>query len=208
MTSIDYLDEDSPVNRQKYAVLSYTVSQPDTKGKGKDKQGGNFSMFKIRGSYDTIEECEARIKKLQSVDKYFHMFVVEVGKWGCLMSEEELKKQELDFVYQNKAMNELVKGYKDNKDKNDVEFEKRKEWMKQKAIRDGTPEGQEELANKKEHYLSVKDRYEQSAEHLSQLHQQIKEVTEVYEKSKDKIQTYTVEEIEEAEKELGKLKID
>lgn len=202
----DFLDEDSQVYKQKYAVFSYTV--PGADPKGKRREGGNFPMFKIRGSYETIEECEKRIKDLQKADKYFHMFIVEVGKWGCLMSEEELRNQDVDAKYQNEAMNELVKGYKENKDKNDIEFEKRKEWMKQKAIQDGTPEGQAILAGQKEHYISVKNRLDQSTEHIAQLYQQLKEVQEIYDSAREKIQSYTPEEIEGAEKELGKLKIE
>ena len=202
----DFLDEDSQVYKQKYAVFSYTIPKPDLKGKR--TEGGNFPMFKIRGSYATQEECETRIKALQKVDKYFHMFIVEVGKWGCLMSEEEIKNQDVDASYQNEAMNELVKGYKENKDKNDVEFEKRKDWMKQKAIQDGSKEGQAVLAGKKEHYISVKDRLDQSLENLVQLDQQVRELTDIHNKAREKIQTYTPEEIESAEKELGKLKIE
>ena len=63
MVEVDFLDEDSKVYKQTYAVFSYTL--PCTDPKGKRTEGGGFPMFKIRGSYETVEECERRIKKLQ-----------------------------------------------------------------------------------------------------------------------------------------------
>lgn len=201
MTEVDFLDEDSKVYKQTYAVFSYTL--PGVDPKGKRSEGGGFPMFKIRGSYDTVEECEQRIKKLQGEDAYFHMFVVEVGKWGCLKSDEELKDQNLDSKYQEEQMNTLIKGYKENKDKGDLEFEKRKEWMKQKALHDGTAEGQEELAGKKEHYISVKDRLDQTTEIVDRLTQQLSEAKQIYAKTTEKLSTYTDEEIEKATKELS-----
>ena len=201
MTEVDFLDEDSKVYKQTYAVFSYTL--PGADPKGKRTEGGSFPMFKIRGSYDTVEECERRIKKLQGEDAYFHMFIVEVGKWGCLKSEEELKDQDLDSKYQEEQMNTLVQGYKENKDKGDLEFQKRKEWMKQKALHDGTSEGQKELADKKEHYISVKDRKDQSAEHVVQLTQQLVEARQVYANATEKLTSYTDEEVKNATKELS-----
>ncbi len=85
----DYLDEDQIINSQKYAILSYVLPSDDEKGKSNMSKA--TPMFKIRGSYSSIEDCESRIKKLQVYDSTFNMFVVEVGKWGALLTEEQIK---------------------------------------------------------------------------------------------------------------------
>lgn len=203
---MDFLDEDTKVNRQTYAIISYTLPKKADL-KGKTLEGGSFPMLKIRGSYGSVEECEQRIKRLQRDDKYFNMYIIEVGKWGALLDEDQLKQQNIDAKYQEETMNQIIQGYKENKDKNDIEFEKRKEWMKQKATEDGTKEGQAILAGQKEHYLSVKQRLETSTQHLSDLHEQLAEIQKIYDDSRAKIQEYTPEEIEQAEMELNKLQI-
>jgi hypothetical protein len=181
------LDEDTTIGNQQYSILSYLLPEVGS---------GANPMIKIRGSYSTIEECENRIKNLQRNDSYFHMFVVETGKWGSLLPDTKLDS--IDAKYQDDSMGELIKGYKDNKDKKDLEFTNRKDFMKQKAVEDGTKEGQAILSGNKEHYASVKNRLETSTEHLINLNAQIKEIQKIYDDATKIMDDFTEEEIENA----------
>src|SRR5439155_207011 len=41
----------------------------------------NVRAFKERGVYDTMEEAKDAVAKLEKKDKYFKIFIGEVGKW-------------------------------------------------------------------------------------------------------------------------------
>jgi hypothetical protein len=122
-------------------------------------------MFKIRGSFQTIEGCEARIKKLQAVDRTFNMFVVEVGKWGALLTKEQIEKNDdIEVVHREEFMNQLIRGKKEQKILADEEFERRTNEMKQKAIYEGSPEGQAELAARSANVSKIEDTPSSSSE--------------------------------------------
>lgn len=191
----DYLDEDPPMASQKYAILSYVLT--DTK-----------PMIKFRGSFASVDDCKAKIKRLQSIDTYFHMFVIEVGKWGALLSEEDLKKQDVDVEYSNQELNSMMKQYKEQKDKAQDAYESRRREMIEKARKDGTKEGQEELSKKEEHPMSVKQRMEGAKQLLDQLEKDLEEYKKIYKEAKDKYSSYTEEQIAKAEEEIKKLKIE
>jgi hypothetical protein len=137
----DFLDEDAPVRNQKYFVLSYLLP--------KDNNELETCMIKVRGSFNTIEECSARIEKLKSTEKYFNMYISEVGKWGGLFKEERIKEMDnVDIIHREELMNKMMSEYKKNKDQGDLEFEKRKEFMVKKAKEEGISgiqESREEL---------------------------------------------------------------
>src|SRR4029079_11223208 len=139
----DYLDEDKIIPNQRYCVFSYLLP-------GKDNEL-DAPLFKVRGCYKTTDECASKIKSLQSKDKYFHMYTIEVGKWGSLLDDDSIAKMDdVDVEYREEKMNTMMRQYKESKDKADVEFESRTNAMKQRAQFEGTPEGQEYLANLKE----------------------------------------------------------
>jgi hypothetical protein len=194
---IDWLDEDPVISNQKYFVLSYVVPKDN-----------KTPMVKVRGVYASTDECKSRIKKLQQTDKYFHMFICEVGKWGALMTQEELDNIEsLDVEYQNSQLNEIMKKYKENKEQSNLHFEERKERMKQKAAEEGSVEGQMKLKNKKEHPISVKMRIKESEESIVELTRQLEEWKLKKDNAQVKLETeYTVEEIEEGDVEFSKHK--
>jgi hypothetical protein len=191
---IDWLDEDSIISNQKFFVLSYLVP--------KDHK---TPMVKVRGVYSTIDECKSRIKKLQQVDKYFHMFICEVGKWGALMTQSELDNIEsLDVEYQNSQLNEIMKKYKENKEQSNIHFEERKERMKQQAEEEGTVEGQLKLKNKKEHPIAVKMRIKESEEAITELTRQIEELKLKKDNATVKLEIeYTKDEVEKGEEEFS-----
>lgn len=206
----DFLDEDLEIRSQKYCVLSYTLPPPSTSDpKGKKRAGFDTPMIKIRGSYSTVEECEARIEKLKVADKYFHMYITTVGTWGPLLTEEQHKEAGTSAVYMNKDMNDFMQSYKKSQDDKNQQFEERRREMVEKAKFDGTKEGQEILQNKKENPIAVRDRMVSSEKTLKELKEQVEYYEDLYMKSKTLMSTYTEDEIKRAEDEIkqGQLKI-
>lgn len=195
----DFLDEDPVISNQKFFVMSYILPE-------ESKNELSNPIIKVRGSYSTIEDCEKRIEKLKNLDKYNNMFICEVGKYGALLPESEFQNNdEIDVKYREAMLNTLVKEYKENKDKTDQEFEKRKEFLKKRAEYEGTIKGQEELKNKKENPISIKARIANMTEHFEDLEKRLKEIKEIIDISKEQLdKNYTKEEIEEAEKEHEK----
>ena len=123
---IDYLDEDPVIPSQQYFILSYILPGP--------KNELQTPMIKIRGCYKTKSECESKIKKLQQIDKMFNMFVVDVGKWGSLLTDEQIEKDtEIDVKYRDSRLNEIFKNIKEEKLKEEQEELKRIEFAKKKT---------------------------------------------------------------------------
>jgi DNA-binding PadR family transcriptional regulator len=195
----DFLDEDPVISNQKFFVMSYILPES-----GKNEL--SHPIIKVRGSYSAIEDCEKRIEKLKNLDKYNNMFICEVGKYGALLHESEFQNNdEIDVKYREAMLNTLVKEYKENKDKTDQEFEKRKEFLKKRAEYEGTIKGQEELKSKKENPVSIKARITNMTEHYTDLQNRLKEIQEIINISQEQLdKNYTQEEIEEAEKEHQK----
>jgi hypothetical protein len=195
----DFLDEDAEIRNQKYCVLSYTLPDPKRDTKGKQKVGFDTPMVKVRGSYSTVEECEARVEKLKADDKYFHMYVAPVGQWGPLLTEDQQKEVGTNSVYMNREMNDFMKGYKDSQNRKNDAFDKRKNELAEKAKFEGTKEGQELLANQKENPVSVKNRIDQTSDMIKELQAQLKEAQDLHDSSVKLYYTYSQQEIEDAE---------
>ena len=192
----DYLDEDPVINSQKFFILSYILPE-------NNKNELGYPVIKIRGSYSTQEECEKRIERLKNIDKYNNMYICEVGKYGSLLPISELENNdEIDIQYREALLNTMVKEYRENKDKTDIEFEKRKEFLKKRAEYEGSIKGQEELKSQKENPVSVKSRISNMKAHYEDLDKRIKEVSEIIQLSEEQLsKNYTEEEIISAEKE-------
>lgn len=192
----DYLTEDPLIHNQQYFILSYIL--PDA-----SKNELKTPLFKMRGAYKTIEECEKRIKRLELTDKYFTMFICEVGKFGGLFTQEEIVKNELtDIKYRESTLNTMVKEYKDNKDKADLEFENRKEFMKKRADFLNSKKGQEMLAAKKENPISINERITSFEKQKEDLIKRIEEMDIVINKDKEVYSSFTEEELEKSKKEF------
>lgn len=202
---VDYLDEDVVISSQKYCIISYVLPQDDPKGK--KSAGSTTPMIKVRATASTMEECESRIKRLQQTDKYFHIYVLETGKWSALLTDEQLKANEVDVVYRDEQIQKFMKGYKEQKDKADMHYQERKEMMKQQAVLDGTKEGQQKLSEIKENPVSVKNRMEESLKVVTKLQKDLYEFQDMYEDAKNKMATYSEEEMQKALEEFEQLKI-
>lgn len=197
----DYLLEDPVIHNQKFFVLSYLLPAANNELKS--------PIIKMRGAYNTQEECNKRIERLRSIDKYFNMYICEVGKFGNLLEEEEVKKMDnVDIEYREKLMNTMVKEYRQNKELADKEFEERKARMAEAARFEGSKEGQELLARTKENPIAVKTRVDTLTAHLEDLNTKVKEVQEILELSRGQLANdYTEEEIKEAEKKMAEEQI-
>lgn len=176
----DYLLEDPQVYNQNFFILSYLLPS--------EKNDIKIPTIKVRGSFKTQEECDKRIQKLKNIDPYFNMYICEVGKFGTLLPDEELRKtDDIDIQYRESILNTMVKEYQENKDKTDAEFELRKNKMSKQAKFEGTPEGQEFLAKQKEDPEAIKARINHMTSHIEELKQRLKEATEILEMSKSQL---------------------
>ena len=196
----DYLDEDKPIPNQKFFVLSYLLP-----GENNEIE---VPMIKMRGVYKTMEECRSKIESLKNIDKYFHMYISEVGKWGGLFDDETVAKLDnVDVQYREEIMNNMMRGYKENKDKADLDFIERTRIMKEKAKFEGTPEGQEYLAKLREEPVSVKARLDSVNFQLKDLNERIAELENIKKATEEVYNQFTDEELQDIQKKLGESSI-
>jgi hypothetical protein len=192
----DFLDEDPIITNQQYTILSYIIPS--------EMNELRFPLIKIRGSYKSIEECNKKIEKLKNTEKFFHLHVVETGKWGSLYSKEELEilsnEGDIETVYRESRLNELMKGLKESSEKKDLEFETRKMRLKTRADFENTPEGQEHLKNVKESPIAVKARMEFVDAELEKVKDQMRKLIDIKKTDNATIKEYTPEELAVLEK--------
>lgn len=193
---VDYLTEDPLIRDQQVCIMSFVG--PNL------KQKCDINAFKVRGSYTNQEEAEKKMKQLHKIDPDYDMFIAPVGIW-CPFNPnpDEIDSQ----TYGNDQLNELMKGYQENKMKTNEHYNERKRKMIEDAINEGTEEGQKELASIKEHPIAVKQR-------MSDLTEQMKNAKENMEKLESQINAtqikldkdYGEKELIEAEKEFESYK--
>lgn len=108
--------------------------------------------FKVRGSYETLQEAQNRCQNLKRMDDNFNVFVAEVGCW-CPWSPnpEELENQE----YGETQLNTLMKKYQENQKEKDHFFMERKRTMATKAKEEGQDQDEEEQDVQHEENLVV-----------------------------------------------------
>jgi hypothetical protein len=120
---IDYLDEDQPLTGQSWVCISF-VSPEGIKN-------CTVRGLKVRGVYATRKEADERADELSKIDPDFDVFVGEVGKW--LPWDPDPNSVE-DQQYQEKELNELMKGHKDNLAKSQrMQAQRKKDMIKQAA---------------------------------------------------------------------------
>lgn len=123
----DYLYEDPPVPNQKFVCLSILTPKnfKDTKE--------TMSTLKVRGCYDSFEEASKRGEFLRNIDPHINVYVGEVGKWLPFDDDPEKAKQQ---EYQNKQLNNLMKGYTENQEKAKEFHEQRKNELILKTLKE------------------------------------------------------------------------
>jgi hypothetical protein len=98
---------------------------------------------KVRGVWPSSKEAELRAKKLQQKDKYFNIFIGEIGKWlPWDPSPHQVGEQE----YAESELNNLMKSYKENEDARDKFFEEQKKQPAPKKVVFGVEDGNDAAA--------------------------------------------------------------
>ena len=82
--------------------------------------------IKIRGSYESLDEAQARAEKLRKNDPNFNVYVASVGCW-CPWSPdpEDIK----DAKYAETELNTLMMKYKENVDQREEVYGRRKQQV-------------------------------------------------------------------------------
>lgn len=81
---------------------------------------------RISGMFSRYEEAKKYAEEIIKSDPYFDVYILEEGKWCPWNDKDKVQDQE----YNNKELNDLMKAYKENKDKSDFLYEQRKNEMK------------------------------------------------------------------------------
>jgi len=123
----DYLYEDPAVPNQKFVCISILTPK-----NFKDPKE-TMSTLKVRGSYDSFEEASKRGEFLRNIDPHINVYVGEVGKWLPFDDDPEKAKQQ---EYQNKQLNNLMKGYMENQEKAKEFHEQRKNELVLKTLKE------------------------------------------------------------------------
>ena len=183
MKTVDLLNEDQPINGQKFALIS--IVGPNL------KQKCNIYGIKIRGVADTVDKAKQMTKRIMQYDNDYDIYTVEIGKFFPL----DVDPMEIqDIEYQNEQLNTLVKSYLENRQQANEHYEQRKNDLRKKAIQEGTKEGQAELAERKEHPISVLQRKQAYEEKLKELQDEIDTLAKDLELTTIKYDSYSDEE--------------
>lgn len=171
MITDDYLDEDTILPKeQKFVCLSYLKTE-DKKLRG----------LKIRGSFETYNEACIQAKKLQEVDKYFDVFVGEVGKWLPISSDAK------DEEFGNEQLNNIMKDYKTNQEKAKIFYEKQKNEKLVKSLEENVSlnNKNKKKLEKKLQRLSGKSK-ETTIKNIKEIEKRMKELSDKAESLKEK----------------------
>lgn len=122
-----YIVNDPVLENQKYVCISFVmpenIKDPET-NVSSNKFNNKFRMFKIRGSFSTLDEAKNHAIKLRDeVEPHVNVYVAEVGKWLPFSDDDSLSE---DVEYKEKQLNELMKLHKEH-------LEKSKNYIKEKA---------------------------------------------------------------------------
>ena len=134
-TKIDRLKEDDPIPRQNWVCVSFLSPE--------SVRNCTLRGLKIRGVYETKEEARERCEELQITDPNFHVFVGEVGKWLPWDSDPNSVK---DQHYQQKELQDLMKGYEENLTRAKKMQDQRREDMVKNAAYDNKSRKEETQA--------------------------------------------------------------
>lgn len=187
-TSIDYLFEDPPIQNQQFALVSIVGPHMNQKC---DVWG-----LKVRGTAENLDKAKALSKKILQVDNHYDIYTVEVGKFFPLAVEPT---QISNIEYQNEQLNQLMKSYLQNKESASDFWHQRKNEMVQDAIKEGKSS---EFSNQPEHPISVLHRINNYETQLKEMQDNISELQEELQSSREKFDTYTQEERDQAYKHI------
>lgn len=126
--NFDFLfDESKVMDSFRYFVQDKHKELEDEYHKLNDFQT-TIRGIKVRGTYDTLQEAQARSEKLRKIEgNKFSIYVAQVGCW-CPWSPnpEHIENQE----FAETALNTLMKKYQENQENKAIHFQERKDEMK------------------------------------------------------------------------------
>lgn len=179
---IDYLYEDPEVPGQRYGLIS--IVGPNM------TQKCDVWGLKIRGVTDNLDKAKKMTQKLMKIDKDYDIYTVEIGKFFPLVVNP-LEINEVE--YQNKQLNDLIKGYLESKELANEQWEERKNEMMKQALIDGKNQ-----VEKPEHPNAVWQRICDLKEKAESLKKELEETQAKLQKSEEKFEGYSEEEKQEA----------
>tara|TARA_B110000208_G_scaffold84764_1_gene107477 strand:+ start:2271 stop:2933 length:663 start_codon:yes stop_codon:yes gene_type:complete len=122
---ISFLTKDEVLRDQNFVCLS--ILTPEL------VKNCKIRAIKIRGIYSTEEEAKHRCRELSKLDPDFNIYVAPVGCWVPWCDDPDKAN---DCEYQNKELNKLMQAYKENQINSKEIYEKRKNEMIEKTIKE------------------------------------------------------------------------
>jgi hypothetical protein len=168
----DYLDNDEPINGQKYACLSILTNRSikDVSSGEVLKSDNNAKGIKIRGVYNTMEEAKKRCEQIRQFDKVFNVFVGEVGAW--LPWDDDPESAE-EAVYAEEKLNQLMKSFKEQQIKAKEFHEVRKQQMVEQSIKSSQTNADEKSSDEDKDFGNIIENIEDEKEGLKEYKNEI-----------------------------------
>jgi hypothetical protein len=185
----DYLDNDEPINGQKYVCLSILTNKSikDLSSGEIVKSDNNARGIKIRGVYNTMEEAKKRCEQIRQFDKVFNVFVGEVGSWLPWDDDPETAEE---AVYAEEKLNQLMKSFKEQQIKAKEYHEIRKQQLveqsiksSQKDIEEKSPENNIEnnIEDEKEGLNEYKNEINDKEKHIKNINTELDKAKKLFE---------------------------
>ncbi len=193
MKEMDVLSEDPVIPNCRFALIS--IVGPNMKAKC-DVWG-----LKIRGFVSTTDQGAKMVKRLQSADPNYDIYIVEVGKFFPL-AVDPMKVDNIE--YQNKELSNLIKNYLENRERANEAFDSRKNSMREMAIKEGLRNKESEEINNEEFPIAVYKRKMDLEEKVKSLEEQLNDTKESMIKYSKKFDNFSEEEKKDAEEKLLK----
>lgn len=141
---VDYLDEDSiRVPGQNYCLISFVKAKDDDAAADAAAQGEANAVppsgrerfgLKVRGSFETKQEAEAHVKRLQAADgNLFDIYLCDVGRWLLIPPPKPSDMPE-KTEYSEAYLNNLLKEYHANQAEARGHFEQRKKLILEQGL--------------------------------------------------------------------------
>ena len=169
---VDYLDKDTLLpTGQKYVCMSFL--------RPKKEDNHTLTGIKIRGVFSDYDTACEHAKKVQKIDKYFNVFVGDMGTWLPFDPNPDSDYVK-DSEYANDELNKMMKAYKKNQEQAKIFYEQRKAEEMSKNI-------QQNLDKKESNKLALQDDLEKEKDEkkkkkisfdLESLDKEIKEMEE------------------------------
>lgn len=188
-TNIDKLDEDDVIPGQLYCLMSFIsperIMNCDIRG------------VKIRGVYPSREKAEKALEILKKKDKYFDIWMGEVGKWlpwnpnTSQVEEVKYRNKKLDKIMgkvhktELETLNELVGRRKDQLDKDKVAHKDRVKNSIKDAVKNYNNSPEDESTHTEQKQKTVKPTTNSRQNNAEAIKQRLRKTLEKREATKN-----------------------